>query len=117
MTFPEYCWWGLLAHIVADWFLQNHWMQQKVDIKHPAAWVHSGLHFLCFLPAFGWLGAFGVFVTHILIDTRKPLEWWRRLIKQSTPEQAGPAFLPFAFLQDQMAHIMVIIVASWLLSR
>lgn len=97
---------GFVAHLVADWFLQNAWMSDnKTSLKHPAAWVHSGIHFVAFLFVFPVWAAFALFVTHILIDTRKPLQWWRLLVKQNAPPAVFPAF---AMWQDQAAHILCI---------
>lgn len=108
--------WGVVAHLVADWLLQNEWMAlHKTTLRHPAAWVHSGTHLLCFLPVFGWRGAALLALSHVLIDTRKPLMWWRRLIGQ-TNDPANSAFVPFAMLQDQAAHVLCIAVAAGLLS-
>jgi hypothetical protein len=105
---------GLCAHVVADWFFQNDWMaKNKVSLKHSAAWVHSGIHLVCFLPVFG-VWALAVFATHLIIDTRKPLIWWRKTFKMTT-DPANPASMHVAIWQDQMAHILVIIaVARWL---
>lgn len=75
---------GLLAHLFADWMLQNDWQAtHKTDLRHPAAWVHFGCHLACMLIVWGFVWpAFVVPVTHALIDTRKPLVWWRTLIGQ-----------------------------------
>ena len=36
---------GLVAHLVADWLLQNDWMAvNKKDLRHPAGWVHALIH-------------------------------------------------------------------------
>lgn len=115
---------GLVAHILADWFLQNDWMATyKTSLKHPAAWIHSGIHFLCFLPLGFWF-AFWVFVTHVLIDTRVPLNWWKRIyrIKANDPHQDffsvhNCIARHVAFWQDQMAHILVIAVVAAVLTR
>ena len=33
---------ALVAHLVADWLLQNDWMaHQKTSLSHSAAWVHG----------------------------------------------------------------------------
>lgn len=121
---------GLLAHLIADWFLQNDWMaRNKADLGHIAAWVHSGIHFALMLPIFGWAISGLIFVTHILIDTRKPLIWWRRVFGQTVykpiPEEAGvypvherefchnSAAFAVAFWQDQVAHIVVVALAAW----
>lgn len=78
--------WGLVAHLVADWLLQNDWMaRNKASLRHPAAWVHAGIHtaFLAFI--FGALPGWVLGMAHLLIDTRKPVEWWSRLIRQTQP--------------------------------
>jgi hypothetical protein len=75
--------WGLVIHLVADWLLQNEWMAvHKVDLRHPAAWVHSGIHTLGLGLVFTWPAALLIGCTHLLIDTRLPLLWWLRIIKQ-----------------------------------
>ena len=76
---------ALIVHLVADWFLQNEWMAvNKVNVRHPAGYVHAGIHgFLLALvfpaPLAVWLG-----VVHWFIDLRFPLVAWRRLIRQTT---------------------------------
>lgn len=118
MTFPEAFIWGLVSHIVADWFLQNDWMaQHKTSLKHSAAWIHSGIHGLCF----AWMGwwAFAIFATHILIDIRTPLIWWRKFyrMKLHDPNQDAASVwnqvaMHVAFWQDQMAHVLVIAIIA-----
>jgi high-affinity K+ transport system ATPase subunit B len=108
----QLCVWGIVAHMVADWFLQNEWMAlNKVSLRHPASWVHSAIHFaaLCFV--FWWPVALALAVSHLLIDTRVPLIWWRRLYRQTTE---GPVMIPFAMWQDQAAHIIAIGAAALL---
>lgn len=110
--------WGSVAHYAADWFLQNHWMATtKADLRKSGGYVHAGLHGLCALLVFPWPYALALTVAHLLIDTRKPLEWWGRLVGQSTPEQAGPAYIPFAFGRDQAAHFLCIALAAYLSGR
>lgn len=106
--------WGIVAHLVGDWLLQNHWMATyKTDLLHPAAWVHSGIHWLLLLPVFGWQAAAVLFVSHILIDTRKPLIWWRGLIRQTTDPE-NPASIHVAFWGDQVLHILCIAIVCLL---
>ena len=106
--------WGVTVHVVADWFLQNHWMAtNKTSLKHPAAYVHSGVHGLLSLIVFPWQACVVLFVAHLLIDLRVPLAWWGKLVGQSTAEQIGPAYIPFAFLRDQAAHWLVIALVAW----
>lgn len=109
--------WGIVAHLVADWLLQNHWMATyKTSLTHPAAWVHSGIHFLFLWPIFGPWVAFLLFASHILIDTRKPLQWWRATIRQTTDPE-NPASIHVAFWGDQVLHILCIAVAAFVCGR
>jgi hypothetical protein len=77
--------WGLVAHLVADWPLQNDWMaSRKADLRHPAGYVHAGIHGSLVAPVFGWVAA-PLALAHLLIDTRVPVVWWSRLIGQTQP--------------------------------
>ena len=122
--------WGVVVHLVADWLLQNHWMATyKTSLKHPAAWVHSAIHFAGALLVFHPLAALFIFVTHILIDTRIPLRWWRGFYQQTGGEVTrtsddgsrwvevvggveNRAGLHVAMWGDQVAHIAVIAIAA-----
>ena len=98
--------WGVTAHLFADWLLQNHWMATyKSSLKHPAAWVHGGIHFLFMLLVFPPAWALVIATVHILIDTRRPLIWWRKTYRQT---QTGDAALHVAIWGDQVAHWLVI---------
>jgi hypothetical protein len=105
---------GLIAHLVADWVLQNDWMaRNKVSLRHPAAWTHAGIHALCLTLALGWRAGFVLGAVHLLIDTRVPVAWWMRWFKKC--HQAPEAGM-IALWLDQTAHIACI--ALWLqLSR
>ena len=104
--------WGLVAHLVADWLLQNEWMAfNKTNIRHPAAWVHGAIHLFLLSFVFRDTVALLLCLSHIIIDTRKPLIWWRRLIRQTT-DPSNPATIHVAFWSDQVAHILCIAVAA-----
>lgn len=121
---------GLCAHLFADWFLQNEWQAEyKSSLKHPAAWVHSGIHLVSLLLVFPWWIAGIVAITHLLIDTRVPLVWWRRMMRQTVyirvSEKHGEylvdedefchnsAAFAVGFWQDQVAHILIIAAAAY----
>lgn len=109
--------WGIIAHFAADWFTQNEWQAvNKVKITHIAAWVHGLFHLLAMLLIFPPLAAALLALVHVLIDTRKPLQWWRGLIKQ-TSDPANPVFIPMAMWQDQVAHILCIAVAAYVVGK
>ncbi|OQY48617.1 MAG: hypothetical protein B6242_01895 [Anaerolineaceae bacterium 4572_78] len=94
---------GLVAHLVADWLLQNHWMaNNKMDLRHPAAWVHALIQFVALTIALGWRVGFVLGILHLLIDTRVPLSWWRTFFKQTSD---GPSAMHVAIWSDQVVHI------------
>jgi len=100
---------GLLAHLVADWLLQNDWMaQNKGKLTHPASWTHAAIHLVALSLALGWQAGLVLSFTHLLIDTRVPMQQWQRLIKQT---RQGPAALHVAIWGDQVLHIVTI--ALW----
>jgi hypothetical protein len=94
---------GLVAHLVADWVLQNDWMaRNKIRLWHPAAWTHAAIQGLCLGLALGWLGGVVLGVAHLLVDTRVPVAWWMRWFKRC--EKAPEAGL-IAIWLDQTVHI------------
>lgn len=148
--------WGLVLHLIADWPLQNDWMAQnkmkrRVDRvfhdsdpyyegyttirshwfeRHPSAYVHAGIHGLLLAVIFGWV-AIPLAIVHLIIDTRAPVVWWSKLVKQTQPSGlSGAAWAgyldhkkPLAvvdvgmevrFWTDQVFHIVCIAVAALL---
>jgi hypothetical protein len=102
----EYFTWGVLFHWIADWPLQNSWMAfNKVSLRHPAAWMHGGIHFVALSFVFPPWMALILAVLHMLIDTRVPLNWWRTTFKFTGEE---PMALHVAIWMDQIAHIICI---------
>jgi hypothetical protein len=100
---------GLIAHLVADWILQNDWMaRHKSSLKHPAAWIHGGTHAICLGIALGWVGGLLLGMAHMLIDTRIPVAWWMRNYKKcGLAMEAGTV----AIWLDQTVHLVCI--AAW----
>lgn len=114
MTTTELAFWGVTVHLFADWFLQNHWMSTyKSNLIHPAGWVHGAIHFAFLLLVFPPLWALVIACIHILIDTRRPLAWWRKVYRQTT---TGDVALHVAIWQDQVAHWLIICLAALAMS-
>ncbi len=110
--------WGLVAHCAADWFLQNHWQNaEKSNPRLVGGYVHAALHALCAALVFPWPVALALGLAHWFIDLRWPLVKWGELVRQSTPEQAGAAYIPFAMGRDQAAHILCTALAAWWCGR
>lgn len=100
---------GLVAHLVADWVLQNNWMaRNKTSLLHPAAWTHAAIQGLCLTLALGWQAGLVLGFVHLLIDTRAPVAWWMRCYKKcgQAPEASS-----IAIWLDQTLHIACI--AAW----
>ncbi|MCW5875442.1 MAG: DUF3307 domain-containing protein [Anaerolineales bacterium] len=102
---------GLIVHLAADWFLQSDWMaQHKTSLYHPAAWVHSGIHTLGYLLVLPANAALALGISHLLIDTRKPLIWLRALFAQ----KLGAYEPAFELWQDQAAHLILLALVALL---
>lgn len=100
--------WGILAHLIADWILQTEWMvQHKPSLRHPAAWVHGGIHVLALCFVLPWSLALLIGLTHMLIDTRMPVLWWKWLVGKTA---VGPQTLIVEIAVDQVLHVLVLAV-------
>lgn len=106
--------WATVVHMVVDWLLQTDWMaRNKTNLRHPAAYVHSGLHTLGMLLVFPWFIALGIGFSHLLIDTRKPVTWWIETVKQMP--RSSPVFTHVEIWLDQIFHMGVLVIAVLLL--
>lgn len=152
--------WGIVLHLIADWPLQNDWMaKNKMKranlgeipgdglmtapsrmhtltywwVRHPAAFVHAGIHTIFLALIFGWAAIFLGFA-HLIIDCRWIIVWWStKVIKQTQPTGAnlyqnketeiGYIEIPLVdvglevrFWTDQVFHIACIAVAALLVT-
>jgi hypothetical protein len=100
---------ALVAHLVADWILQNEWMaRNKQSLRHPAAWTHGAIHGVCLGLALGWQAGLALGFIHMLIDTRVPVAWWMRAYKKCSQ---APDVGSIAIWLDQAVHILCL--ALW----
>jgi hypothetical protein len=102
--------WAIVVHLIADWPLQTEWMAlHKADLRHPAGWAHSGIHAALLLLVFPWPVALGVGLTHLLIDTRRPLNWWMAHVKHM--QRTTPGYADVELWMDQVFHVVVLAAA------
>lgn len=116
--------WALIAHVVADWLLQTDWMAvNKINLRHPAGYIHAGVYTLFMLPLFPWAIALLIGVTHLFIDTRGPVHWWMRTVKRiplgggtELPSAQQPsAYAKLGFVEsavDQAFHVVILAAAA-----
>ena len=97
----------LVAHLIADWILQNEWMAlNKTNIRHTALYVHGLIHFGVMAQMTGMMElSLIITLIHMAIDTRKPLQWWMRIYKQTTTGEYGTHVKIWL---DQVLHIVTI---------
>lgn len=100
--------WAVVIHTIVDWLFQTEWMAiNKISLRHPAAYVHSGLHAAALLLVFPWYLALLVGVTHLFIDTRQPVGWWIKHVK-GMPKSA-PTFSQVEMWLDQIFHGLILL--------
>ena len=100
---------ALVAHLVADWLLQNDWMAlNKKSLRHPAGWVHASIHGILLGLALGWRGGVALGALHLLIDTGRPLDWWIKVFKKC---EALPHAMVIRIWTDQALHVATL--AAW----
>ena len=106
--------WGILLHLIVDWLFQDEWTAiHKTNLKSPAGWIHASLHTLAMFLVFPMGVALAIGIAHLIIDTRKPLQWWANIVK--VPKQ-GEIGLHIAIWRDQVLHFAVIGAAAlWML--
>jgi len=102
--------WGFVIHLIVDWLGQNQWIAlHKTNLRHPAGYIHALVHTLALWIVFPIGAAATLGAAHLLIDTRRPLELWRRVMSQPTD---GPEAFTIHVWRDQTLHLAVIAAAA-----
>lgn len=100
----------ILTHFVSDWFLQpGKWGETKQKI-FKSRLLHCIQYTLVFIPALYFLKInmywlIWIFITHLLIDDYKFVNWWNKNIKRIT----RPVPDWFMVVQDQILHVLVLV--------
>lgn len=106
MSAAELLVWGVVIHLIVDWLGQNEWIAlNKTSLRHPAGYLHAGMHALALWIVFPLGAAAALGAAHLLIDTRRPLALWARVMSQPSE---GPEAFTIHVWRDQTLHVAVI---------
>jgi len=99
----------IFTHFVSDIFFQPaSWAIKKTKFFKPLLFHALQYTALFVIPFYflnlNYLWLIWIFLTHLAIDTRKPLKWWNKVIKR---EKNPPEWM--TILQDQLLHLAVLI--------
>jgi hypothetical protein len=116
--------WGIVGHLIADWPLQNDWMANGKGwpwrwsiLGLAPAFVHGLIHMVALGVVFGYWPGVILGLVHVAVDTRLPVAWWSRLMRQTQPGGDGyDVGLEVRFWTDQVFHIACIALAALLVA-
>jgi hypothetical protein len=112
MSATELLVWGVVIHLIVDWLGQNQWIAlHKTSLRHPAGYIHAAVHALALWIVFPIGAAAALGLAHLLIDTRRPLELWGRVMSQPSD---GPEAFTIHVWRDQTLHVAVIAATALL---
>ncbi len=104
--------WGSAVHLVVDWLGQNEWIADNKDrVAHPAGYVHASAHGAAQMLVFRPRIAAALGAAHLLIDSRRPLSWWSKLVAVPNDDHAAAEI---QIWRDQVAHLACIALAALL---
>jgi hypothetical protein len=112
--------WLIVAHLLGDYVLQNHWMAVKKTGSWPIALLHTVLYTVPFLLIFGPSYALiPILVTHAVIDRYRLARFWVDFWgigkvgwlpqKLGAQGEDAPPFLGvwLLFIVDNVAHLVI----------
>ena len=107
----------ILAHIIADYFLQNNWMAKNKKSQWFPCFVHCGIYtvvMVLIVPELGWYAIPWVFASHAILDGFHTIDWWFRLIRGRSIEAMKHDYLSqracaYAGDDDMMRHSSIAI--------
>jgi len=78
-----------------------------MSLRHVAGYIHAGIYAIPMLFLFSWPIVCMIGISHLLIDTRVPIDWLIKIMKKTD--------IPVVRLgNDQVLHIVVIVLATFL---
>lgn len=107
----------VFAHFVGDWLIQSEYEavnKAKGGFWNKALLTHCLKYSACFIPVlwiFGesmlWLAL--IFGSHVIIDRRNPVIWWRAHVGHCTPANIQQTF-GVTIVVDQVFHFIVLMM-------
>lgn len=109
-----FCWF-VIAHLVGDFLLQTEFEAMNKangSFWNRALFAHVLKYTLCFVPAFVglhmsllWLAP--IFLSHLILDRRWPVLWWRRVVARGSEASIKNTFW-LTIVVDQIFHVLVL---------
>ena len=106
-----------LSHLIGDWLIQSEYEALNKALGkflNRALWMHCFKYTLCFVPVI-WLAKENlwwltlVLGSHLIIDRRFPVIWWRLHICHCSPEAIQKTFW-ITVVVDQVFHFLIIMI-------
>jgi len=99
----------IIAHLIGDFLLQNHWMQTKSKDSFVCT-VHVACYSAFFWFLIPWWLVLPILIEHWLQDRFALHIKWMNFYKQTTPDKwpVGPLCM------DQSFHLAFIAMISWM---
>lgn len=105
----------LVCHFIGDWLLQTHDMAIRKTSEWKVRAVHCAIWTACFAWFVPWPWLIWLYVSHYVIDTYKPLYWFRKMRGDyKTWEEFRASFAtPAGFMVnvtfDQVFHVLTLL--------
>ena len=103
-----------LTHFIADWLFQTLWEAMNKSKKILPLFVHSSIYTVSFIPVFyfynfKWEYLLILFISHMILDSRKFEFWWLKNIKRTRKEDVSDSLWTILLIGvDQVFHLIVL---------
>lgn len=111
--------WMFTGHLAGDFLLQTRWMAERKQYEWPPLIVHAAVYTVVvtlLARLAGGLSAAGVaflFVTHLLLDRRRFVNWWAERVAESGSAAPGNDIQEWLrIMLDQAWHVVALALAT-----
>lgn len=107
--------WMFIAHLVGDYLSQTEYEalnKAKGRWLNPALMMHCLKYTLCFVPVIvgyhlNWWWLAVIFITHVVLDGRGFVIWWRTHVNRDPPHSIQQNFW-LTIVHDQVWHLIIL---------